>query len=74
MTNEPAVFRSIAFPLSAFDYLKQFQRDYQERHGVSLNNNQALAVILEEHQKQFNIELSGEQNANKETSRRRINK
>lgn len=44
------VFRQIAFPLNTFDYLKSFQRTYADRHGVTLNNNQALAVILAEHQ------------------------
>lgn len=50
MTNEAVVFRSIAFPVSAFDYLKNFQRAYHRQHGVTLNNNQALAIILREHQ------------------------
>ena len=49
------VFRSFALPVSIFDYLKKFQRDYLARHGVSLNNNQALAIILSDHQ-QFNAE------------------
>lgn len=51
MKHDPVVFRSIAFPVSAFDYLKDFQRRYREKHGVTLNNNQALAIILEEHKK-----------------------
>lgn len=46
---EQAVFRQIAFPVSAFDYLKDFQRSYERKHGVRLNNNQALAIILSEH-------------------------
>ncbi len=48
---EPLVFRQVAFPLSAFDYLKEFQRGYEKTHGVRLNNNQVLAVILAEHKK-----------------------
>ena len=55
MSNQTSVFRSIAFPVSAFDYLKQFQRDYNRQHEVLLNNNQALAIILREHQ-QVNVE------------------
>lgn len=56
---EPLVFRQVAFPLSAFDYLKEYQRRHEKTHGVRLNNNQTLALILAEH-KQMN-EDSGEQ-------------
>ena len=52
----PPIFRQIAFPLSTFDYLKTFQRTYADKHGVNLNNNQALAVILAEHQHATNEE------------------
>lgn len=55
MNDEQVVFRSIAFPVSAFDYLKDFQRLYKQRHGVDLNNNQTITVILKQH-KQFNVE------------------
>jgi hypothetical protein len=55
MNNEANVFRSIAFPVNTFDYLKQFQRDYHRQYGTQLNNNQALATILLEHQ-QINVE------------------
>lgn len=48
---EPLVFRQVAFPVSAFDYLKEVQRGYEKTHGVRLNNNQVLAVILAEHKK-----------------------
>ena len=50
MTMQKAIFRQIAFPLSAFDYLKQFQREQEAKHGARLTNNQALARILSEHQ------------------------
>ena len=33
MSNEAVVFRSIAFPVSAFDYLKDFQRQYGRKYG-----------------------------------------
>lgn len=56
------VFRQIAFPLNTFDYLKSFQRTYADKHGVTLNNNQALAVILAEHQHQATNEESTVQN------------
>lgn len=47
---EKTVFRNIALPVSAFDYLKDFQREYERRHGARLNNNQALTIILKQHQ------------------------
>lgn len=57
--QETLVFRSVAFPLSAFDYLKDFQRDYEKKHGARLNNNQALVIIIKEHQRAYGV--SGEQ-------------
>lgn len=56
---EALVFRQVAFTLTTFDYLKEFQRGYERMHGVRLNNNQTLAVILAEH-RQMNVD-SGEQ-------------
>jgi hypothetical protein len=49
-SSEQLVFRQVAFPVSAFDYLKDFQRDIERRTGERLNNNQVLARILAEHQ------------------------
>lgn len=57
MQHERCVFRSIAFPVATFDLLKQFQRDYEGDHGVSINNNQALTIILTQHRQ--HIEESG---------------
>ena len=51
LTGSPSIFRQISFPLRAFDYLKEFQRGYEALHGVSLSNNQAVALILEQHQR-----------------------
>ena len=48
--NEATVFRQVAFPVSAFDHLKNYQRSYQACHGIRPNNNQCLALILAEHQ------------------------
>ena len=62
---ERTIFREFALPLSAFNYLKNWQRDYQARHGVSITNNQALAIILREHQQQSGV--SGEDRHGKET-------
>lgn len=52
LTGGPTVYRHIAFPLDAFDYLKEFQRRYEARHGERINNNQVLALILDQHQRQ----------------------
>lgn len=52
MKHEAVVFRSIAFPVSVFDYLKDFQRQYKGKHGIDLTNNQVIAIILKEHQQQ----------------------
>ena len=49
MNYEKTVFRSIAFPVPTFDYLKNFQRGYERQHQVRINNNEALAIILGEH-------------------------
>lgn len=54
---EPVILRQIGFPLAAFDYLKDFQRDYEARHGVRLTNNQALSVILAEHRERHPINV-----------------
>lgn len=53
--SEQLVFRQVAFPVSAFDYLKELQRDIERRTGEHLNNNQVLARILAEH-RQSNVE------------------
>lgn len=50
LTGGPTVYRHIAFPLPAFDYLKEFQRRHEAQHGERINNNQALTAILAEHQ------------------------
>lgn len=48
--TERLVFRQVAFPVSSFDYLKDYQRRYERAHGTRPNNNQCLALILAEHQ------------------------
>lgn len=47
--NEAVVFRQVAFPVSAFDHLKDYLRNYEHKHGVRITNSQALALILAEH-------------------------
>lgn len=64
--NDVKVFRSLSLPLVTFEYLKKFQRDYQLKHNVTINNNQTLAVLLAEH-KQLNVE--NEEYATKSNSR-----
>lgn len=54
-SNEQLIFRQVAFPLSAFDYLKAVQRDIEQKTGQRLNNNQVLARIMAEHQ-QSNVD------------------
>jgi hypothetical protein len=46
------VFRSFALPLPTFEYLKKYQRKYQETHKVLINNNQVIALILADHEAQ----------------------
>lgn len=49
MSQQPKIYRAFALPLAAFDYLKDFQREYEREHRVHLNNNQCLTLILEQH-------------------------
>lgn len=46
----PKIYRSFALPLSTFEYLKRFQRKYQARHNVLITNNQAITLILAQHE------------------------
>lgn len=55
MENTNAVFRQFALPVATFDYFKEYQRSYERKHGVRLNNNQLLVVMLAEH-KANNVE------------------
>jgi len=48
--NDKKVFRSFALPLVTFEYLKLFQREYQSKHKVLINNNQTLAILLKQHE------------------------
>jgi hypothetical protein len=44
--TEPLVYRQVALPVSAFDYIKHFQREHEARHGVRLTNSQVLTAII----------------------------
>lgn len=46
METTNLVFRQFALPVTTFDYMKDFQRRYERKHGVRLNNNQLLVVML----------------------------
>lgn len=48
---EKMVFRQVAFPVSAFDWLKQCQRNYEAQHGHRISNSEALTEILGEHRR-----------------------
>lgn len=58
-TRETLVYRSVSLTVSAFDHLKDFQREQSARFNRHLDNNQALSLLILQH-KQFNEE-SGEQ-------------
>lgn len=47
---EKKVFRSFALPLVTFEYLKLFQRQYLNKYKVTINNNQAIAALLQQHE------------------------
>lgn len=51
MKNDTRIYRTIAFPIKTFDYLKQFQRLREIRSGTHLTNSETLALLLEEHEK-----------------------
>lgn len=46
METTNLVFRQFALPVATFDYMKDFQRNYERKHGVRLNNNQLLVLML----------------------------
>lgn len=50
MSDAKRVFRNFALPVPTFEYMKNFQRDYETRFGAKLTNNQVLILILSEHQ------------------------
>lgn len=49
MEKAEVVYRQFAIPIAVFDYLKDRQRKYRQRDGKQLNNNELLAVLLNEH-------------------------
>lgn len=59
-SSEKAVFRQLAIPVSAFDHIKATQRAHAARCGEHLTLNQAVALIVREHQQhQHNAEREG---------------
>jgi hypothetical protein len=57
--TEPAVFRQLAIPLSAFDYLKATQRRIAADEGRKPTNSETLARILREHRAQQEARTRG---------------
>lgn len=55
--NGAVVLRQVAFPVIAFDYLKDYKRRYKQVHGFRPNNNQCLAMILAEHKQASSMGL-----------------
>lgn len=55
--NEAVVFRQVAFPVSAFDHLKDYQRSYEHKHGATISNSQCVALILAEHKQAASLGL-----------------
>lgn len=53
LRGEPTVIRQVTFQLRGFDHVKQFQRKLKAEQGISLNNNEAIALILDQHAQQF---------------------
>jgi hypothetical protein len=51
MPAESLVYRQVALPVSAFDYVKAFQREHEARYGVRLTNSQVLTAIINQHAK-----------------------
>ena len=47
--TEPPVFRNISFPVSVFDYLKDYQRERERETGERLSISRAVCRILMEH-------------------------
>ncbi len=47
--RETVVFRTIPIPVSAFDWLKDFQRATQARTGQRLTFNEAFALMVHQH-------------------------
>ena len=65
-SGEPLVYRSIGIPVSAFDYLKAFQRLRNVQLLKHLTNSEALALLILEHRNMN--EESGVQNARTDNS------
>ena len=61
-TAEKMVYRQVAIPVSAFDWLKNRQRTHEAQAGYLISNSEALAMIISEH-KRLTVE-SGEQTCN----------
>ncbi len=60
-TAEKMVYRQVAIPVSAFDWLKHQQRTHEAQLGYCISNSEALALIISEH-KRLTVESGAHQN------------
>lgn len=70
MHETPRIFRNFALPLPTFEYMKNFQRDYEARFGSKLSNTQVLTLILSQH-RQLTQSASGQASAPQDAFLRR---
>lgn len=56
LRGAPTVIRQVTFQLRSFDHLKSVQRKLKAEQGISLNNNEVLSLILDQHAQQFPAE------------------
>lgn len=59
-TAEKMVYRQVAIPVSAFDWLKHRQRAQEAQVGYLISNSEALAMIISEH-KRLTVESGAQQ-------------
>ncbi len=64
MDTSNLVYRQFALPVETFDYLKSFQRSYERKHNVRLNNNQLLVMMIDEHKASNNSGIADEERIN----------
>lgn len=69
MHETPRIFRNFALPLPTFEYMKNFQRDYETRFGIKLSNTQVLTLILSQH-RQLTQSVSSQANDLQDSSLR----
>ena len=56
MQNGKTVFRQFVLPVSTFDFMKDYQRQYELKHQVQLTNNDLIVLMLAELKNMINVE------------------